>query len=58
MFLFKNLENKLSQRLLAANVDLEERHLRRIEKGRTNPTLGTLYDIAIELDVSLEELLP
>ena len=35
----------MNQREFASNVGLDERHLRRIEKGKANPTIATLYDI-------------
>ena len=53
----ERIKQGISQRLMASNLDIDERHLRRIEKGRTNPTITLLLDIAIYLDVSLDELL-
>ena len=43
----KQIRNSLgmNQREFASNVGLDERHLRRIEKGKANPTISTLYDI-------------
>ena len=46
----------LTQVELASRMDIEDSALRRIEKGRTNPTLKTLYLIAHELEVPLQEL--
>lgn len=41
---------------LADKVDIEYNNVIRIEKGRTNPTLGTLYCIAQALDVKLIDI--
>jgi transcriptional regulator with XRE-family HTH domain len=38
--------------------DIEYTNVIRIEKGRTNPTVGTLVKIANALNVSLHELMP
>jgi len=53
----KRLEKGISQRLLSANVDIDERHLRRIEKGEVNTTILMLYSLCEELDIKIEELL-
>jgi len=42
---------------LAEASDLSAKHLGEIERGRVNPTIGTLRAIARALDVSLRELL-
>lgn len=49
--------NDLSQIELAARLNIEDSALRRIEKGKTNPTIRTLYRIASELGVEVTELL-
>ncbi|MCL2098733.1 MAG: helix-turn-helix domain-containing protein [Bacteroidales bacterium] len=41
---------------LSDKIDIEYNNLIRIEKGRTNPTISTLYKIASELDVTLKEV--
>lgn len=51
-------ENKLSIQELADKLDIEYTNVVRIEKGRTNFTIGTLVKIANTLDVSLSELMP
>jgi transcriptional regulator with XRE-family HTH domain len=35
--------------------DIDTTNISRIESGRTNPTIYTLYRIAVALDVKLEE---
>jgi len=47
----------LSQIDLSVLLNIEDSALRRIEKGRTNPTLKTLNSIAENLNVKLSELL-
>tara|TARA_R110000787_G_scaffold285924_1_gene402732 strand:- start:93 stop:242 length:150 start_codon:yes stop_codon:yes gene_type:complete len=42
---------------LAVASGMEENALQRIEAGRTNPTLKTLYKIATALDIQLYLLL-
>lgn len=42
---------------LAIKIDMEASSLRRIEKGRTNPTLGMLLKIANALEVSIITLI-
>ena len=41
---------------LSDKLDIEYNNLIRIEKGRTNPTLGTLYKISQILNVKLTEI--
>ena len=41
---------------LADKLDIEYNNMIRIEKGRTNPTLGTLYSIAQALDIKLTDI--
>ena len=36
--------------------DIDTTNISRIESGRTNPTIYTLYRIAVALEVKLEEL--
>ena len=42
---------------LAYSLEIDDSSLRRIEAGRTNPTLKTLLNIAYVLNVSLEDLI-
>ena len=46
----------LSLQDFADKVDLEYNNLIRIEKGRTNPTLVTLYKICQGLEVELKDI--
>lgn len=41
---------------LADKLDIEYNNMIRIEKGRTNPTLGTLYNITKALGVKLTDI--
>lgn len=47
----------LSARALAECADLDLTHLQRLEKGTGNPTLYTLVQIAVALEVDPAELL-
>ncbi len=49
-------EKKLKQIDLAIKINIEDSALRRIESGRTNPTLKTLLRIAEGLEVGFMEL--
>jgi transcriptional regulator with XRE-family HTH domain len=46
----------ISQQNLAAICNFEKANLSRIETGRTNPTISTLYKISQALEVSLSEI--
>ena len=46
----------LKQKQLADLLEIEDSSLRRIESGRTNPTVATLYRIAQALEVEVNEL--
>lgn len=50
-------EQGLKQIDLAIRLNIEDSALRRIEKGRTNPTVKTLHNIANELNMSIYELM-
>lgn len=52
-------EKGMKQVDLAAKVqgDIDTTNISRIESGRTNPTIYTLYRIAIALEVSLTDLI-
>jgi transcriptional regulator with XRE-family HTH domain len=47
------LQKKISQVDLAAACDFEKGNMRRIEAGRTNPTVLTLLKISRALDVNV-----
>lgn len=47
----------LSQQDLAALCNFEKTNMSRLEAGRTNPTISTLYKISQALDVKLSDLL-
>lgn len=49
-------EKNMKQIDLAIKINIEDSALRRIESGRTNPTIKTLLGIANGLDVDLREL--
>lgn len=51
-------EQKLTQKELSYRLDIEDSALRRIEKGRTNPTILSLKKIAAALQVDVSDLLP
>lgn len=51
-------DRKLSIQEFADKLEIEYNNVIRIEKGRTNFTIGTLVKIANALDLSLRELLP
>ena len=46
----------ISQQDLAATCDFEKSNMSRIEAGKTNFTISTLYKISNALDVKLSEL--
>ena len=46
----------IAQQVLAAQCNMEKSNLSRLETGRSNPTLHTLYKIAYYLKVPLSEL--
>ncbi|NQU32470.1 MAG: helix-turn-helix transcriptional regulator [Bacteroidetes bacterium] len=46
----------ISQQDLAAVCNFEKGNLSRIEAGRTNPTISTLFKISQALEVSISEL--
>ncbi len=55
----KKLRNErgLSQEKLALLSELDDMQIYRIENGKVNPTISTLYTIAKALNVSPKELL-
>ena len=50
-------DRHLSLRVLAERLGVSPSLISQIETGRANPSVSTLYAIAAELDVSLDELL-
>ena len=51
-------ENKgLSLRALAANCDLDDSQISKIENGKKNIQLSTIFELAAGLDISAKELL-
>lgn len=42
---------------LSDKLDMEYNNLIRIEKGRTNPTIGTLYEICRALDIKIVDIM-
>ena len=49
-------QKKISQQYLAALCNFEKANMRRIEAGRTNPTIYTLYKISQALMDSLSDI--
>ena len=49
-------ERNISQQTLAEMCNIEKSIMARIEAGRTNPTLLTMYKISSALKISLAEL--
>lgn len=47
----------ISQQVLAAMCNFEKGNMSRLEAGRTNPTITTLYKISQALDVKITDLL-
>ncbi|RIJ45499.1 XRE family transcriptional regulator [Maribellus luteus] len=47
----------ITQQNLAAICNFEKANLSRLEAGRTNPTISTLYKISQALEVSISDLL-
>ena len=46
----------ISQQNLAAICNFEKANLSRLEAGRTNPTISTLYKISQALEITIAEL--
>ena len=47
---------KLTQASLASSAGMEESALQRIEAGRTNPTIKTLYKVSKALHIDIKDL--
>lgn len=50
------LEKGLTMRAVADAIGMEENNYSRFEKGKTNPTLKSLFKICQVLDISLKDL--
>jgi transcriptional regulator with XRE-family HTH domain len=50
-------EKGMTQQELAAELDYEKSNMSRLESGRTNPRIATLYKVAKVLNVTLSDLL-
>jgi len=46
----------LSQQALASRMETKHPQIVKIERGKTNVTIGMLGKIAVELDISIKEL--
>lgn len=53
---FLREQKNISQQDLAALCNFEKANMRRIEAGRTNPTVYTLHKISQALGISLSEI--
>jgi transcriptional regulator with XRE-family HTH domain len=53
----KRNELCLSQQLLADNADVAKSTIQRIEKGEMNPSILTLKNISLALEMDLSELI-
>lgn len=52
---YRKLQN-MTQLDLAAEVEIDARHIQRIEKGKINTSIIVAYSIAVVLNVSLNDL--
>lgn len=52
------IQKGIKQIDLATDIGIDDSNLRRLENGRTSPTLKTLYKIANALQVKVVDLLP
>lgn len=53
----ERIRQNISITELADKLDIEYNNLIRIEKGRTNPTLGTLFKICESLNIRLIQIM-
>lgn len=53
----ERLRQKITITEFADRLNIEYNNLIRIEKGRTNPTLGTLHKICQNLNISLIQIM-
>lgn len=54
----KRVEKKLTQEKLSLQCGIDRSYMGRIERGEVNITVEKLYEIAMELEVEVRELLP
>lgn len=54
---FYRKQKGLQQQELAAMINYDKSNMSRLEAGKMNVTLLTLYTVAKELDISIEELI-
>ena len=54
----KRVEKKLTQEKLSLQCGIDRSYMGRIERGEVNITVEKLYEIAMELEVEVQELLP
>ncbi|WP_111858555.1 helix-turn-helix domain-containing protein [Acinetobacter sp. CFCC 10889] len=54
----KRVEKKLTQEKLSLQCGIDHSYMGRIERGEVNITVEKLYEIAMELEVKVQELLP
>ena len=54
----KRVEKKLTQEKLSLQCGIDRSYMGRIERGEVNITVEKLYEIAMELEVKVQELLP
>ena len=53
----KRVEKKLTQEKLSLQCGIDRSYMGRIERGEVNITVEKLYEIAMELEVKVQELL-
>lgn len=54
----KRIEKKLTQEKLSLQCGIDRSYMGRIERGEVNITVEKLYEIAMELEVEVQVLLP
>jgi transcriptional regulator with XRE-family HTH domain len=52
------IQKGIKQVDLATDLGIDDSNLRRLENGRTSPTLKTLFRIANALEIKVSDLLP
>jgi transcriptional regulator with XRE-family HTH domain len=50
------VKKKMTQLELASKIGIDDSSLRRIESGKTNPTLKTIYRIASAFEIEVTEI--
>lgn len=54
----QRIAKSIKQIELASEIGIDDSSLRRIESGRTSPTLKTLFRVAVALKINISDLLP